>query len=134
VRSAESATYGPLELGERHVHLLLKPIRELAMASHVCDTGLGRDREPGWNPFSAEHPSHLSDVRALAAQELTHFARALGELVDVSGSLHGRTPPQREERPVAIAAVFTAGPVGMNAPSRAEAARMCRSSSMEAPN
>ena len=45
-----------------------RPVRRLAARLHVGDAGLGRDREPARYPVGAEHPGHLGDPGALAAQ------------------------------------------------------------------
>ena len=68
------------------------PVGLLLAAVHVGDAGLGGDREAGRHPLGAEHARHLGDVGALAAEQLAHVARALGEVVDPAlvGVPHGR--------------------------------------------
>ena len=74
-----------LEALERLVDLLLEAVRERAVRLHVGDAGLGRDREAGRHALGAEDARHLGDVGALAAEQLAHVARALGEVVDELG-------------------------------------------------
>ena len=47
------------------------------------DACLGRDREARGHALGAEDPRHLGDVRALAAEQVAHVARALREVIDV---------------------------------------------------
>ena len=58
---------------------------------HVGHARLGGDREAGRHALGAEHARHLGDVGALAAEQVAHVARALGEVVDelrARGGLH----------------------------------------------
>ena len=65
---------------------------------HVRDAGLGGDREAGRHPVGAEDAGHLRHVRALAAEQVAHVLRALGEVVHplvvghLPGSLSGHRP------------------------------------------
>ena len=70
-----------LERRQRLVDLLVEAVGEAVLA-HVGDARLGRDREPARHPVGAQDARHLRDVGALAAKELAHVPRALGELVD----------------------------------------------------
>ena len=67
---------------ERVRDLLLEAGGLLAAGRHVGDARLGGDREARRHALGAEHPRHLGDVRALAAEQVAHLARALGEVVD----------------------------------------------------
>ena len=89
-----------------------QPVGRLAAGLHVGDAGLGRDREAGGHSVGAEHPGHLGDVGALAAEQLALLARALGELMD---------PPHRAGVPALIR------PRAVTAPS-SETARLSFSS------
>ena len=88
-----------LEPLERVGHLLGHALGLLLVGLHVGDAGLGGDREAGRDALGAQHPRHLRDVRALAAEQLAHVARALGEVVDPllvrhgSGTLRHGPPP-----------------------------------------
>ena len=81
VRVAESLAGAAFERRQRLVDLVRQPLRRLAARLHVGDAGLGRDGESGRDAVGAQHPGHLGDVGALAAEQLALFARALGELV-----------------------------------------------------
>ena len=70
-----------LERRQRLVDLLVEALGEAVLA-HVGDARLGRDREPARHPIGAQDARHLRDVGALAAEQLAHVPRALGELVD----------------------------------------------------
>ena len=87
---------GGLEARERLVDLLVEPVGQLAAGLHVRDAGLGRDREARRHAVGAEDARHLGDVRALAAEQVAHLARALREVVDVlhrdRARLHGADP------------------------------------------
>ena len=63
-----------LEAFQRLGHLILHPLREGAVGLHVGHARLGGDREAGGHALGTEHARHLSDVRALAAQQLAHVA------------------------------------------------------------
>ncbi len=79
---AEHLAGALLERGQRLVDLLGQAVGQLATGLHVGDAGLGRDREAGGHPLGAQHPGHLGDAGALAAEQLALIARALGELTD----------------------------------------------------
>ena len=83
---AQSAAREFLEAGDALGHLLRQACRLGAARVHERDARLGGDREAGGNHARAEHARHLGDVRALAAQQHAHVARALGEVVHVAGS------------------------------------------------
>ena len=72
-----------LEPLERLGDLVLEAVGLGAVGLHVGDARLGRDREARGHALGAEDARHLGDVRALAAEQLAHVARALGEVVDV---------------------------------------------------
>ena len=78
---AEALAGRLLEPLHRIGDLLLEPVGLVALA-HVRDARLGGDREPRWDTILAEHPSHLGDVGALAAEQVAHLAGAFRELVD----------------------------------------------------
>ena len=58
-----------------------RPSGTLAVA-HVRDARLGRDREARGHALGAQDARHLRDVGALAAEQVAHLARPLGEVVD----------------------------------------------------
>jgi len=75
---------------------------------------LGGDRESRGHPLGAEHASHLFHVRALAAKQVAHLARALGEVVhelSARGGGHetasllptGQTPTQMPDNEILLA-------------------------------
>ena len=70
-----------LERRKRLVDLVVETVGE-ALVAHVGDARLGRDREAGRHPLGPEDARHLRDVGALAAEQIAHVPRALGELVD----------------------------------------------------
>ena len=53
-----------------------------SVVAHVGDARLGGDREARRDALLAEHARHLGDVGALAAEQVAHVPRALGEVVD----------------------------------------------------
>jgi hypothetical protein len=84
-RVAEAAAGLGLEAREGVVDGRAQPVGRAAPTAHVLDARLGRDREAGGHQLRAEHARHLGHVGALAAQQLAHLARALGEVVDPLG-------------------------------------------------
>ena len=56
------------------LRLVAEPLGRRAVVPHVLDARLGGDREAGGYSLGAEHPRHLGDVRALAAEQLAHVA------------------------------------------------------------
>jgi hypothetical protein len=71
-----------LQPRQRLGDLLLQSLRERLPGVHVGDTGLGGDGEAARHEVGPQHARHLRDVRALAAQEVAHLARSLGEVVN----------------------------------------------------
>ena len=76
-----------LQALERLRDLVGHPVGLLLVGLHVGDARLGGDREAGRHAVGAEHAGHLGDVRALAAEQVAHVLRALGEVVDPLASL-----------------------------------------------
>jgi hypothetical protein len=70
-----------LEPRESAVHLLLEVLGLAPVGVHVRDARLGGDREAGRHAVGAEHARHLRDVGSLAAEQIAHLARPLGEVV-----------------------------------------------------
>ena len=103
---AELLAGGRLEARERLVDLRRRvPSGSSRPALHVGDARLGRDREARRDAVGAEDPRHLGDVRALAAEQVAHLARALGEVVDPLHLDRARLPRRAilsAERPVAV--------------------------------
>ena len=89
LRVTEALAGGLLEAGDRLIKLSAHTLRDLPTGFHVFDAGIGRDRESRRHPFGAKDPRHLGQVRALAAQKVSHLPAALGELVDVLGGGRG---------------------------------------------
>ena len=83
---AERAAGALLEAGDALGHLLRQAGRLGAARVHERDARLGGDGEAGGHQVGPEHARHLGDVRALAAEQHAHVARALGEVVHVAGS------------------------------------------------
>ena len=71
-----------LQALERLGDLVGHAVGLLLAGLHVGDAGLGGDREAGRDAVGAEHAGHLRDVGALAAEQVAHVLRALGEVVD----------------------------------------------------
>ncbi len=69
-----------LHLGEALVNLLLDIVIDLTAVGVVLGAGLGRDGEALRNRHAGL--GHFGEVRALAAEELTHVLIALGEHVN----------------------------------------------------
>ena len=65
-----------------------------AAVLHVEDARLGRDREARGHALGAEDARHLGDVRALAAEQIAHLARPLGEVIDVLRRSDARFTPR----------------------------------------
>ena len=82
---AEPAPGALLEPGDAVGDLLGQPGGLDAAVAHERHARLGGDREPGGHEVRAEDAGHLGDVRALAAEQHAHLARAVGEVVDVAG-------------------------------------------------
>ena len=82
-----------LQALERLGDLLGHPVGLLLAGLHVGDARLGGDREAGRHAVGAEHAGHLRDVRALAAEQVAHVLRALGEVVDPLVVGHGSEHP-----------------------------------------
>jgi hypothetical protein len=105
VRVAEPLARLLLEPGERLGHLIGHALWLLLVALHVGDAGLRGDREPRGHPLGAEHPRHLGDVRALAAEQVPHVAGPVGEVVDpprlARGVCHPRADPMGSKAAVA---------------------------------
>ena len=80
-RVAEPLLGRTLEPLEGLVDLLLDSIRQLTVAQ-VGDAGLRGDHKAGRHPLGPEHAGHLRDPGALAAEQLAHLARAVGEVDD----------------------------------------------------
>ena len=79
---AERLAGALLQALERLVDLLGHPVGLGLAVAHVGDARLGGDREARRDTVLAEHARHLGDVGALAAEQLAHVPRALGEVVD----------------------------------------------------
>ena len=75
-----------LEARERRVDLLGQVVGRRPVAAHVLDARLGGDREARGYSLGPQDARHLGDVGALAAEQVAHVPRALGEVVD---PLHG---------------------------------------------
>ena len=71
-----------LQALERVGDLLGHPVGLLLAGLHVGHARLGRDREARRHAVGAEHAGHLRHVGALAAEQVAHVLRALGEVVD----------------------------------------------------
>ena len=84
-----------LQPGERRGDLAGHPLGLGPAGVHVRDARLGGDREPGRDAVGAEHAGHLGDVRALAAEQLAHVLRAVGEVVHPPRVRHARIASRR---------------------------------------
>jgi hypothetical protein len=71
----------------------------LLAGAHVDHAGLAGDHEAGGHQLGAEQLRHLADVGALAAEQVAHRARALGEVVDVLLAEAGFAVARRGGRP-----------------------------------
>ena len=82
-----------LQALERLRDLVGHPVGLFLAGLHVGDARLGGDREAGRDAVGAEHAGHLRDVGALAAEQVAHVLRALGEVVDPLVVGHGSEHP-----------------------------------------
>ncbi len=151
-----------LQARQRLGDLLGEAVRQVAIGAHVGDAGLGRDREARRDAVGAQHPRHLGHVGALAAEQVAHVPRPLGEVVDPlrrRGGAHAvrdptrarwsrggpprpraaapprgaRRSPRPPARPGAGRARAPAGPAASGLPSASTMKRWASSSSAKAP-
>jgi hypothetical protein len=87
---AEPASRALLEPGDPLGDLLGQPGRLDAAVAHEGHAGLGRDGEARGHEIGAQDAGHLGDVRALAAEQHAHVARALREVVHVASGAGDR--------------------------------------------
>jgi hypothetical protein len=87
---AEPAPGLRLEPADRLLDGVIEARRGDAAAAHVCHARGRADGEARRHELGAKHARHLGDVGALAAEEISHLSRALGEIVDPLGGGGGR--------------------------------------------